>query len=533
MCTVHDASYFEPMQITVAGSSDVLVALLARCCNSAASLTPGNAMFLDGHRAANDVLMYEPDSYPRGFIAPCTVLWVASDLWFWVHPSAADTLATALSVVTAGVAGVKLVRRPTELLRFELRGPNTARMLDAVLQPLELTHESDSAAAAQRDEWRVWRALRSMASLPDGCVLPLMCVDPRIAWPPKKNLSVTPAQHAALAMAPAYSAAARSPLVLQSPLWSADERHAYASGMDTQHQINRARSHSSPLDASQLAARPVPVVLVVRRTPSNHGSHAHAGQGGIDLYLPRGAGAGVWHALTFAGARAIGQVQRRSMEAERGALSFPHDAVDSGAGVRFAKEVNDAARAAHELRPVATKINHAKLGDPHALGDDWSRIARLHVADEALGRYYVVRERVLLERLRAAVVADDGRLPHEDAGALVSVNIRTTQRGTVDYNAAICVPSAAMLANLQAGDRNLPTAPTSEYDAAVVIGRVTSDRGYLLSQGNGGGVGALSLTAWLKFRRAVEAVHPRFRHQLLLKNIQTATYRVVMVEAIR
>jgi hypothetical protein len=375
MCTVHDASYFEPMQISGATDQSVLVALLARCCDANASVTPGNAMFLDGHRAANNVLLFEPDRYPRGFIAPCTLLWVGNDLWFFVHPGAADLVASALSVLIAGQPGLVLARRPAEVLRFELRGPHTARMLDAVLQPLELTHETDSAAAAQRDEWSVWRQLRSLASLPDGCVLPLMCVDPRIAWPPKKNLSVTPAQHAALTHAAPFSTATRSPLVLQSPLWSAEAREAYATNMDTQHQINRVRSHVSPFDASSLAAPPLPVVLVVRRTPSTGGSRAHAGQGGIDLHLPRGAGAGVWHALTFAGARAIGQVQRRSMAAERGHVSFPHDAIDCIVGRNFAKEVDDAARAAHELRPAATKVNHAKLGDPHALGDDWNRIS--------------------------------------------------------------------------------------------------------------------------------------------------------------
>jgi hypothetical protein len=80
--------------------------------------------------------------------------------------------------------------------------------------------------------------------------------------------------------------------------------------------------------------------------------------------------------------------------------------------------------------------------------------------------------------------------------------------------------------------RALPCEPTAEHDAAVVIGRVTSDRSYLLSQGSGGGTGAVALAAWLKFRRAVEAVDQRFGRQLLLKNIQTATYRVVIVEAI-
>jgi hypothetical protein len=530
MCTVHDASYFEPMQISGAADQSVLATLLARCCDASASATPGNAMFLDGHRAANDVLLFEPDRYPRGFIAPCTLLWVGNDLWFFVHPSAADLLASALSVLIAGEAGLVLARRPAEVLRFELRGPHTARMLDAVLQPLELTHESDSAAAAQRDEWSVWRRLRSVASLPDGCVLPLMCVDPRIAWPPKKNLSVTPAQHAALTHAEPFSTATRSPLVLQSPLWSVAAREAYATNMDTQHQINRVRAHASPLDASSLAAPPLPVVLVVRRTPSTDESRAHAGQGGIDLYLPRGAGAGVWHSLTFAGARAIGQVQRRDMAAERGAVSFPHDAIDCSAGRNFAKEVDDAARIAHEQRPAATQVQHAKLGDPHALGDDWNRIAGLPAGDDC--RYFLLRDRALLAALHKLPLRAEPLLHEQTLGALVSVNIRTLGRGTVDHNAALCVPSAAMLATLAATSRALPCEPTAEHDAAVVIGRVTSDRSYLLSHGGGGGTGAVALAAWLKFRRAAEAVDKRFGHQLLLKNIQTATYRVVIVDAI-
>jgi ribonuclease P/MRP protein subunit POP1 len=532
MCTAHDASYAEPIELAGATDRATLLALMARITCAAASYTPGNAMFVGGQRAAHDVLVFAPDQYPRGFVAPCTLLWVGTDLWFWVHPAAADSLAGVLSVLIAGVAGLVLRRRPAELLCFELRGPHTARVLDAVLQPLQLAHAAGSAAAAQCDEWRVWRALRSLASLPDGVVLPLLCCDPRIAWPPKKSLHVTAAQHDALASQAAFDCNARSPLVLESPLWDEAARAAYRRNMDTQHAINRVRSRVAGADASTLRAPPLPAVLVVRRTATNLGAGAHGGQGGIDLYLPRGAGAGVWHALMFAGARPIGQVQRRSLAAERGTLSFPHDYVDCGAGRRFAHEVNDALRRAWQLRPSATKLNYARLGDAHALGDDWNRIVGLgSSARECL--YFLARDRRLIAALQKPLDAAGAALPLESApGALVSVCIRAIDRGVVDYNGALCIPTAEMLAELSGAARKLPSVPATRRRAPTVIGRVTSDRGFLLSQGGGGGTGAVALAAWLEFRRRAERVDKRFANQLLLKNIYTDTYRVVLVRAI-
>lgn len=530
-CTAHDASYLEPIHIAGAADRAVLLPLLRRVTTPAVSATAGNAMFLDGQRAAHDVLVFEPDRYPRGFVAPCTLLWVGADLWFWVHPAAADALAGVLSVLIAGEPRLALHRRPSELLCFELRGPHTARLLDAVLQPLQLVHARDSAAAAQCDEWRLWRQLRTLGSLPDGVVLPLLCCDPRIAWPPNKNLKVTAAQHEALANGAPFDCSARAPNVLETPLWSAEARAAYAATMDTQHAINRVRSRTAGADAAQLRAPPLPAVLIVRRTATNLDAGAHGGQGGIDLILPRGAGAGVWHALMFAGARPLGQVQRRALAAERGALSFPHDAIDCGPGRRFAQEVDEQRVRAWQLRPATTKLNFAKLGDAHALADNWNRIAGVEASDEC--RYFVARDRALLAALRKPLPADGAPLPLEQVpGALVSVCIRAADRGVVDYNGALCVPSAAMLESLTAAARKLPTEAPTRRDAPAVIGRVTSDRGFLLSQGGGGGTGAVALAAWLAFRRAAERVDKRFAHQLLLKNPTTSTYRVVLVRAV-
>ena len=340
LCAARDTSHCVWLRLD--GPGDALAAALRRVTHAQASPTPLLASVRTGARAAHGVKLYAPDCYPRRLVAPVSALWTPSSasgnaddltLWLIVHAAAADDALAAMQAAVDGVpARVSALR--DELLHFEVRGPRAAAMLDAVLQPLSLVHEPDSVQVRQRDEWREWRAQRSVGSLPDGAVLPLCCVDPRIAWPPRRTVdgAARERQMARERANPRRAVSAVPRELLRSPLWNDSERRAYREQMDSQHQINRVRSGMTDAEPSSLRAPMLPAVLIVHReevpSPAQFRG-THAGLGGFDLVLPRGAGAGVWKSLVFAGARAIGLENDRAITNEQGLPYYPYDFIET------------------------------------------------------------------------------------------------------------------------------------------------------------------------------------------------------------
>jgi hypothetical protein len=155
------------MQITIDVHSfesrqDVIVEALSHMTSQSVSTTAGNALIRDGQRAANDVLLYDIDAFPRRFIAPCSMIWSISEptsattaatsnnnndddndnndcvdidrgnaaqLFMFVHVSAYDDVLRALQTLAASREQLHVSAQRGELLRFELRGPHSGCVL--------------------------------------------------------------------------------------------------------------------------------------------------------------------------------------------------------------------------------------------------------------------------------------------------------------------------------------------------------------------------------------------------------------------
>lgn len=120
--------------------------------------------------------MYEYLGYPTKLICPISYLWkpnTQDTLWIWIHPSAFNE---ALIFIKKAIeeTSVKLTDLRDEILRFELTGPRSTALLQAILDPV-----SDSPIEGNK-VWRDLGQLRSSCSLSPGSVLGLVVQDPRL-----------------------------------------------------------------------------------------------------------------------------------------------------------------------------------------------------------------------------------------------------------------------------------------------------------------------------------------------------------------
>jgi hypothetical protein len=164
---------------------------------------------------------------------------------------------------------------------------------------------------------------------------------------------------------------------------------------------------------------------------------------------------------------------------------------------------------------------------------------------EQEGQWFVLRERAALARLGR------GEAVSGWAGAVVGVRVRCASRGTLQFNAALCVPrSLASLppATAAASPRLLPTRAACRA-SCIVVGRVTSDRAVSLALGCGAGTAFISLAAWLHWKAQLAAYvftllrfayffdnsafsagfGSKYDNQLLMRNVSSSEYRVVFV----
>ncbi|CAM9323765.1 unnamed protein product [Phaeothamnion confervicola] len=113
---------------------------------------------------------------------------------------------------------------------------------------------------------------------------------------------------------------------------------------------------AAPVAGAAVEGAPVsviPVVLVTRNAAEGGGIAAGPGAvaaSGWDLVLPAGWAAPFWHALVFAGARAIGISDAEHLAAEAGCLRFPQDFPDTPAGRRHWQAAAAAARHTYEAQ---------------------------------------------------------------------------------------------------------------------------------------------------------------------------------------
>jgi ribonuclease P/MRP protein subunit POP1 len=288
----------------------------------------------------------------------------------WVYtPAAAYT--EALELLTSHAAEVDnatvdVAGRRGELLRFELVGPEATAVLSRALSP----EARGPAGHEQVELWEAVAALNAAGSIRRRAVLALTVLDPRLASNAQgRRRDESPHGEAAVARDAAttraalqrrcVAAMAKWPAgVARSSIWSADVRREVKDSLVPVKALNERRS-AMGIPGVALPPQPsdarVPVLLVQRpgapAPATGHGRQAggrgsargkssggggggrrgcQAGYGGgWDVIVPAGWGMAFWLPLVFAGGRAIGLKERKSVALEKGVPHFPEDFPDT------------------------------------------------------------------------------------------------------------------------------------------------------------------------------------------------------------
>ena len=169
--TLHDASYTECIELQA--SPVLLLTLLNQ------HLRPA----VDTQAAEQRRFCHAVDGTPVG---PVRLLWHnnqhaspgSAQAWLFVHPSCAPDVHRALAA-SPGSAGVTIEHLRHQLLRFELRGPQSHAVLHHALHV--------DTACMTPGQTRAWRALPCMSNdmAPPGAVLGVHVIDPRL-YPPSR-----------------------------------------------------------------------------------------------------------------------------------------------------------------------------------------------------------------------------------------------------------------------------------------------------------------------------------------------------------
>ena len=399
-CVLHDASYHRTLRLV--GAPSALAALLERTSDAA----PGSLSARLGRGREVSLELHELDSYPAGAIGPARLIRATAashaagpaaaadaaavpataeadapaSLLLFVHQAALGHALSTLRAAAESCAGSTsppsseldpqtnpeaapvaapetrsgsratpiTVKLGPPLMRFQLRGPTSHRVLTRALAPTDApqpnlapraaaasssaaassaapaasTAGAASAALSASSAWTALSQLSCPASLPPRAVLGLSLV------------LRSPAERAATGKtggktggAGGGAAALRRlatcwPAYLSSSLLLSSE---VASEMASEMASAGGAACGAAFDAVLIQEPPL--------SPVRGAGCAGGGSGsGWDLLLPTAVGAAVWVALVLAGGRAIGQLELRAICMHAGVPCFPYDSPHTPAG---------------------------------------------------------------------------------------------------------------------------------------------------------------------------------------------------------
>ncbi|RUP48702.1 hypothetical protein BC936DRAFT_144143 [Jimgerdemannia flammicorona] len=381
---IHDASYMGCLELS--GPEGTLVRMLNTVTDPTVP-SMGSARYTKGNRQCQTFL-YEYLAYPARPVCPVTALWrprspdVADEnrraIWLWIHPSAFNealaVLKGAVEMITDVDANISLQDRRGQLLMFELTGPRSTALLQAVFDTIdEQDDPRQNAARPNFEAHKVWRALehmRSSSSLPPGIVLGLTVHDPRLRFPqkvpPRTNTVSQPDQRElsrVLAQWPEDMA--------DCEIWNEDVRKGVAENKIEEKDLNERR-RKNLIPGTKLTPTPtdsqIPLLLIQRgnafstsAAPARSLSSSEYLEGWT-LVLPALWGMAFWKSFIFAGARVGGLRERHGMHFESGVSCFPYD-FPGTRGYRVWKETKKIEEErAWAKRPPAKRVNFGKLG---------------------------------------------------------------------------------------------------------------------------------------------------------------------------
>lgn len=175
----HDASYLACIELH--GDFENIVNVMNKITDAGLP-SVGSERFIAGNRIGTTNL-HEYLKYPSSLICPISFLWrpyTKDTIWLWIHPSAINEALYFIqkSIKESNVTNVTVNDLREQLLRFELTGPRSTALLQAILDPIQ---QGDSATKGNQ-VWSELSQLRSSCSLSPGVVLGLQVNDPRLRY---------------------------------------------------------------------------------------------------------------------------------------------------------------------------------------------------------------------------------------------------------------------------------------------------------------------------------------------------------------
>ncbi|KAK0201890.1 POP1-domain-containing protein [Desarmillaria ectypa] len=447
---LHDASYQSLIELK--GPQNVLTRIMDNCCDPQ-ELSPGNRRYVLGARTLSTHI-YSPTLYPRGLIAPITIMWrpftrhesgaaegpeeTSTELtqakrkrkgkgkekaaeetdtplneetirvvWIRSHPATHDEVFNALQTAASSVldeikkestsdqaVDVEIADLRGKVNIFEIMGPKSSQVLKGALQPIA----SDDRIGF-KEFWSSLAGIQTTGSLPRGIIVGFTVNDPRLKFPPKNaKLNVSTASNV-LTMP--------SSTLAQSDIWDETARDALKTPKYKKKDLDERRSKNAIPGTHLTALRQddrVPVILIQRSlecpslTSVSNGEKHHPGSTedgeaihGWTLIIPAGWSMAFFSSLTYTGTRVGGQRECQSQAFESGVSYFPRDYPFTIAYKRYAQECESEARESWERKPPAKRPNYEKLGTKSPWRVDWEMV--LGLSEDDVGDGYVSTQR--------------------------------------------------------------------------------------------------------------------------------------------
>jgi hypothetical protein len=306
---VHDASYHCVFEIK--GVPSLVSKQLLSCVFPPLDIAQDEYVY---SRRRGQVLVYQPDLFPRGLIGEVEFLWVeTTSLVVFCHPSISIQLGTLFESLTLDFEDVS-----PNFLKFKLWGPKSSMVL----------RKAFWQCFSNEDElWDNFPRVKDSGCFPQNQVFKLAC--PERFQHHKMNLDL-------------------------GDLSQEDQQKI------CDHLVSRCTSNEIDKSSS---------VLYMVQRPSKGKPLSN----GWDIILPKGHGKQLLMTLVFAGARAIGYSEQRAISLEAQDPAFPEDYADSNAGneLSFWKAVTSFEE--YRKKPPAKRPNFASLHSPFPFGVDWQK----------------------------------------------------------------------------------------------------------------------------------------------------------------
>ncbi|KAI9906110.1 hypothetical protein PsorP6_014251 [Peronosclerospora sorghi] len=381
-------------------------------------------------------MLYHPDAFPFGAIAPVTFIWKPADeeedtrrhVWLWIHPAAFQEAMAAIETVCVQVrreAPIELYDRRGDFCRLKLRGRRADDVLRKILvekrephrvnatKPYEKRGQHAITSLCVHDPRLVrWTARSSDPVATDVSLLH----EPSTAFVPTgeirspvsgSNLACPdadePDTRAILKELEAFvtwtttSAAAKAPWSCNhvrtasekssapatridnedeklpcSGLWSSSKRLERQQTFRPDHHLNAKVFQTRQEGASGLASTALDLEAPSLDLVVITKHEPYPHTSGYDLVCLPCHVVGFLHALVAAGAFVVGLEEDAALCTVLHTPSFPRDYPDTRAGQRYWNRRAHELERAYKRKPTAKRVNYAKLGVASPFQPDWN-----------------------------------------------------------------------------------------------------------------------------------------------------------------